>query len=141
MDENRDCGLLSVGGIRILTVIGQIEGHMLLPAESKTTKYEHMLPLLCAIEEDETASGLLLLLNTVGGDTEAGLAKLSVVGVGMRSNSGVAATMFRSLADAGITPGMIATSEIRITTTVEAADIERAACVVHDAFHLNTPQA
>ncbi len=74
-------------------------------------------------------------------DTEAGLAKLSVVGVGMRSNSGVAATMFRSLADAGITPGMIATSEIRITTTVEAADIERAACVVHDAFHLNTPQA
>lgn len=74
-------------------------------------------------------------------DTEAGLAKLSVVGVGMRSNSGVAATMFRSLADAGITPGMIATSEIRITTTVEAADIERAACVVHEAFHLNTPQA
>lgn len=74
-------------------------------------------------------------------DTEAGLAKLSVVGVGMRSNSGVAATMFRALADAGISTGMIATSEIRITTTVEAADIERAANVVHAAFHLNVPQA
>ncbi|MDO4220521.1 MAG: aspartate kinase [Akkermansia sp.] len=74
-------------------------------------------------------------------DTEAGLAKLSVVGVGMRSNSGVAATMFRALADAGISTGMIATSEIRITTTVEAADIERAANVVHAAFHLNVLQA
>ena len=74
-------------------------------------------------------------------ETEAGLAKLSVVGVGMRSNSGVAATMFRALADAGIATGMIATSEIRITTTVAAADIEQAARVVHDAFHLNSPQA
>ena len=69
-------------------------------------------------------------------DTEAGLAKLSVVGVGMRSNSGVAATMFQALADAGIHTGMIATSEIRISTTVEAADIEQAARVVHAAFHL-----
>ncbi len=70
-------------------------------------------------------------------ETEAGLAKLSVVGVGMRSHSGVAATVFRSLADAGIPTGMIATSEIRITTTVEAGDIERAARVVHAAFHLD----
>lgn len=69
-------------------------------------------------------------------DTEAGLAKLSVVGVGMRSNSGVAATVFQALADANIPTGMIATSEIRISTTVEAADIERAARVVHAAFHL-----
>ena len=69
-------------------------------------------------------------------DTEAGLAKLSVVGVGMRSNSGVAATVFRALADAGIATGMIATSEIRISTTVEASDIEKAARVVHAAFHL-----
>ncbi len=69
-------------------------------------------------------------------DTEAGLAKLSVVGVGMRSNSGVAATVFRALADAGIHTGMIATSEIRISTTVEASDIEKAARVVHAAFHL-----
>mgnify|MGYP003291840048 CR=1 FL=1 len=74
-------------------------------------------------------------------ETEAGLAKLSVVGVGMRSNSGVAATLFRALADAGIETGMIATSEIRITTTVPAADIEQAARVVHDAFHLNSVQA
>jgi aspartate kinase len=70
-------------------------------------------------------------------ETEAGLAKLSVVGVGMRSHSGVAATVFRSLADAGIQTGMIATSEIRITTTVEAGDIEQAARVVHAAFHLD----
>ena len=69
-------------------------------------------------------------------DTEAGLAKLSVVGVGMRSNSGVAATMFQALADAGVPTGMIATSEIRISTTVEASDIEKAARVVHAAFHL-----
>ena len=69
-------------------------------------------------------------------ETEAGLAKLSVVGVGMRSNSGVAATVFRALADAGIPTGMIATSEIRISTTVEASDIEKAARVVHEAFHL-----
>ena len=70
-------------------------------------------------------------------ETEAGLAKLSVVGVGMRSNPGVAATVFRTLADAGIQTGMIATSEIRITTTVDAADIEQAARVVHSAFHLD----
>ena len=67
------------GGIRILTIIGQIEGHTLLPPESKTTKYEHMLPLLCAIEEDESATGLLLLLNTVGGDIEAGLAMAELI--------------------------------------------------------------
>ena len=70
-------------------------------------------------------------------ETEAGLAKLSVVGVGMRSHSGVAATVFQSLADAGIQTGMIATSEIRITTTVEAGDIEQAARVVHAAFNLD----
>lgn len=70
-------------------------------------------------------------------ETEAGLAKLSVVGVGMRSNSGVAARVFRALAEAGIATGMIATSEIRISTTVEAADIEQAARVVHAAFNLD----
>lgn len=70
-------------------------------------------------------------------ETEAGLAKLSVVGVGMRSNSGVAARVFKALAEAGISTGMIATSEIRISTTVEAADIEQAARVVHAAFNLD----
>ncbi len=74
-------------------------------------------------------------------ETESGLAKLSVVGVGMRSNSGVAATVFRALADAGIATGMIATSEIRITTTVDAADIEQAARVVHAAFNLDRGDA
>lgn len=74
-------------------------------------------------------------------ETEAGLAKLSVVGVGMRSNPGVAATVFQTLADAGIQTGMIATSEIRITTTVEAADIEMAARVVHAAFNLDQVSA
>ena len=79
MDENQSCVITAVGGIRILTIIGQIEGHTLLPPESKTTKYEHMLPALCAIEEDETATGLLLLLNTVGGDIEAGLAMAELI--------------------------------------------------------------
>ena len=74
-------------------------------------------------------------------ETEAGLAKLSVVGVGMRYHTGVAATMLKALADAGIATGMIATSEIRISTTVEAGDIEQAARVVHSAFHLDQVNA
>ncbi|MBR3925408.1 MAG: aspartate kinase [Akkermansia sp.] len=84
---------------------------------------------------------LPLLGKTARLETEAGLAKLSVVGVGMRSHSGVAAKVFQSLADAGIQTGMIATSEIRITTTVEAGDIEQAARVVHAAFHQDEPVA
>ncbi len=62
------------GNICTLTIIGQIEGHQLLPETTKTTKYEHILPLLAAIEQSEQIEGLLLLLNTVGGDIEAGLA-------------------------------------------------------------------
>ena len=62
------------GTIHCLTIIGQVEGHMLLPGTSKTTKYEHVLPLLAAIEESDSVDGLLVLLNTVGGDIEAGLA-------------------------------------------------------------------
>ena len=60
--------------IHCLTVIGQIEGHQALPENIKTTKYEHVIPLLAAVEESEDIDGLLLLLNTVGGDIEAGLA-------------------------------------------------------------------
>ena len=60
--------------IHCLTVIGQIEGHMILPPQNKTTKYEHVIPQLVAIEEDKNIDGLLLILNTVGGDVEAGLA-------------------------------------------------------------------
>ncbi len=62
------------GNICTLTIIGQIEGHQLLPETTKTTKYEHILPLLAAIEQSEQIEGLLLLLNTVGGEIEAGLA-------------------------------------------------------------------
>lgn len=60
--------------IYTLTIIGQVEGHQVLPENVKTTKYEHILPLLAGIEESEDIEGLLLLLNTVGGDIEAGLA-------------------------------------------------------------------
>ena len=62
------------GKIYTLTIIGQVEGHQVLPETCKTTKYEHILPLLAGIEESEDVDGLLLLLNTVGGDIEAGLA-------------------------------------------------------------------
>lgn len=61
------------GTIQILTIIGQIEGHQVLPPSSKTTKYEHIMPLLAMVEESDEVDGLLVLLNTVGGDIEAGL--------------------------------------------------------------------
>ena len=60
--------------IHLLTIIGEIEGHECLPSTTKTTKYEHVLPKLALIEDDEEIEGLLILLNTVGGDVEAGLA-------------------------------------------------------------------
>lgn len=65
--------------IHCLTIIGQIEGHMILPPQNKTTKYEHVLPQLVAVEQSETIEGLLVLLNTVGGDVEAGLAIAEVI--------------------------------------------------------------
>lgn len=64
----------SRGTIHCLTIVGQIEGHQILPAQTKSTKYEHVMPQLAAIEESEEIDGLLILLNTVGGDIEAGLA-------------------------------------------------------------------
>lgn len=60
--------------IHCLTIIGQVEGHTILPEDTKTTKYEHILPALVAIEQDRSIEGLLILLNTMGGDVEAGLA-------------------------------------------------------------------
>lgn len=72
-----DFGLVRIGGkhaVQCLSIIGQIEGHYLLPANNKTTKYEHILPQLVAMEEDDGVEGLLILLNTIGGDVEAGLA-------------------------------------------------------------------
>ncbi len=65
--------------IHCLTIIGQIEGHYVLPAENKTTKYEHVMPQLVAIEESREIEGLLILLNTVGGEIEAGLALAELI--------------------------------------------------------------
>lgn len=69
----------SKGNIYTLTIIGQVEGHQVLPENAKTTKYEHILPLLAGIEESDEYDGVLLLLNTVGGDIEAGLAIAEMV--------------------------------------------------------------
>lgn len=77
-DQIKDMGsvITNSNGRKIycLTIIGEIEGHYILDSKSKSTKYEHLIPKLVSIEEDETIDGLLILLNTVGGDVEAGLA-------------------------------------------------------------------
>ena len=65
--------------IHCLTVVGQIEGHSIAPQNQKTTKYEHVIPQLVAIEEDPDVEGLLVILNTVGGDVEAGLALAELI--------------------------------------------------------------
>ena len=77
-----------VGKHRIfcLTVIGEIEGHSILPEQSKTTKYEHILPQLVAVEESTEIEGLLVILNTIGGDVEAGLAIAELIS-GMKKPS------------------------------------------------------
>ena len=78
-----DMGMVAVTGapynIHCLSIIGQIEGHYILPPQNKTTKYEHLIPALVAIEQDSTVEGLLILLNTVGGDVEAGLALAELI--------------------------------------------------------------
>ena len=71
------------GNIYTLTIIGQVEGHQVLPETAKSTKYEHVMPLLASLEQDEDIDGVLLLLNTVGGDIEAGLGIAELV-AGMR---------------------------------------------------------
>ena len=70
--------------IHCLTIIGQIEGHYILPSQNKTTKYEHVIPQLVAIEEDPDIEGLIIILNTVGGDVEAGLAIAELI-AGMKT--------------------------------------------------------
>jgi ATP-dependent protease ClpP protease subunit len=70
--------------IHCLTIIGQIEGHYTLPSQNKTTKYEHVIPQLVAIEEDPDIEGLIIILNTVGGDVEAGLAIAELI-AGMKT--------------------------------------------------------
>lgn len=82
-DQIIDTGSVITGNgkhlIHCLTIIGQIEGHYILPSQNKTTKYEHVIPQLVAIEEEPTIDGLLIILNTVGGDVEAGLALAELV--------------------------------------------------------------
>lgn len=75
----RELGILTTGtdfksDIQYINIIGSVEGHMVLPPENKTTKYEHLIPQLIAVEENPKIKGLLTILNTVGGDVEAGLA-------------------------------------------------------------------
>ena len=74
MDEIKESGQVKAGTVHCISIIGQIEGHQVLSEDVKTTKYEHLLPTLAAVEETKEISGLLILLNTVGGDVEAGLA-------------------------------------------------------------------
>ena len=69
----REFGAEKIGEIHCITIIGQVEGHQILPEDTKTTKYEHVMPLLAAVEESAEVGGLLILLNTVGGDVDAGL--------------------------------------------------------------------
>jgi len=69
-----DGNVVTKRGIHCLTIIGQIEGHYLLANTSKTTKYEHIIPSLVSVEENDEIDGLLMILNTIGGDVEAGLA-------------------------------------------------------------------
>lgn len=78
-----DTGIVATGNaphnIHCLSIIGQIEGHYILPPQNKTTKYEHIIPALVAIEQDSTVEGLMVVLNTVGGDVEAGLAISEII--------------------------------------------------------------
>ncbi len=80
MNEICEMGMADTeSGIQVLTVIGQIEGHFLAPEQNKTTKYEHLLPILVSMEESKETKGVLILLNTMGGDVEAGLAIAELV--------------------------------------------------------------
>ena len=84
MDEIKELGAVRQSGVHCLTIVGQIEGHQLLPEDAKATKYEHILPLLAAMEESPEIRGVLILLNTMGGDVEAGLAIAEMI-AGMKT--------------------------------------------------------
>ncbi len=83
VENLRELGQTEIPGYRsdihCLTIVGQVEGHMILPANNKTTKYEHVIPQLVAVEENPDIRGLLVVLNTVGGDVEAGLALAEMI--------------------------------------------------------------
>ena len=74
LEEQKESAAIGQGRIHCLSIIGQIEGHQLLPNDVKSTKYEHVLPMIAAVEEAPEIDALLILLNTMGGDVEAGLA-------------------------------------------------------------------
>ena len=82
-EEKRDAGGIPIGGTRdrffCVNIIGQVEGHALLDSTQKSTKYDHLIPLLVSLEEDAAVEGILVLLNTLGGDVEAGLAIAEVI--------------------------------------------------------------
>ena len=82
-DQIRQTGSVTPNGgkhcLHCLTIIGQIEGHGVLPSDTKTTKYEHVIPQLVAVEEDPRIEGMMIVLNTVGGDVEAGLALAEMI--------------------------------------------------------------
>lgn len=89
-DSIKEMGAVETFGgkhkIFCLTIIGEIEGHSILPEQSKTTKYEHILPQLVAVEESDEIEGLIVILNTIGGDVEAGLAIAELIS-GMKKPS------------------------------------------------------
>ena len=70
---------VSQSNIHVITIIGQVEGHLIMPPQNKTTKYEHIIPQLVAVEQSKDIAGLLVILNTVGGDVEAGLAMAEMI--------------------------------------------------------------
>ena len=83
-DIIKELGLLASGkdfksDVQYINIIGSIEGHTVLPQDNKSTKYEHIIPTLVAVEESSDIDGLLILLNTIGGDVEAGLAIAEVI--------------------------------------------------------------
>ena len=84
MDEERrneikDSGSTDINGIHIMTIIGEIEGHQAASQGAKTTKYEHMIPMLAKVENDDKIKGVLILINTIGGDVECGLALAELI--------------------------------------------------------------
>lgn len=78
-DEIREYGLIEGNGIQIISIIGEIEGHDCLSEKAKTTKYEHLLPLLAQTEQSRETKGILFLMNTVGGDVSCGLALAEMI--------------------------------------------------------------
>ena len=78
-DAIREYGKCQLGGIQLLSIIGEIEGHECVSENTKSTKYEHLLPILASVEEDEDTKGILFLVNTVGGDVSCGLALAEMI--------------------------------------------------------------